>query len=276
MKIMKRAVIFYYLFIFFIVSACWKERQQVNQPVLPPNIDVLLKEVNVPGLPSPFYHFEYNSDGYPVYVSYASGLSVYNIKYNGNKLSAMENNTMANKDKLEYSYNTDGKADTVNYTDINAVVYKRVWMKYENEKLIKITRERKTGGIFIIEKTMTFSYYLDGNLNELVEQRYSGNGQLESTYIDKFEQYDNKINVDGFSLVHNDFFEHLFLLPGLRLQKNNPAKLSRTGDGINYNIDYTYLFNDKRQPLSKEGDVVFTNGPNAGQRIKINSFFTYY
>lgn len=276
MKIMKRTVIFYYLFSFFIVSACSKERQQVNQPVLPPNIDVQLKEVNVPGLPSPFYHFEYNSDGYPVYVSYASDLSMYTIKYNGNKLSAMENNTMANKDKLEYSYNTDGKADTVKYTDINAVVYKRVWMKYENEKLIRITRERKTGGIFIIEKTMTFSYYLDGNLNELVEQRYSNNGQLESTYIDKFEQYDNKINVDGFSLVHNDFFEHLFLLPGVRLQKNNPAKLSRTGDGINYNIDYTYLFNDKRQPLSKEGDVVFTNGPNAGQRIKVNSFFTYY
>jgi hypothetical protein len=44
------------------------------------------------------------------------------------------------------------------------------------------------------------------------------------TTVDLFEQYDNKVNVDGFSLIHDDFFDHLVLLPGVQLQKGNPGR----------------------------------------------------
>ena len=144
------------------------------------------------------------------------------------------------------------------------------------EKLIKIEREKKFGDAFVTDKIMTMSYHADGNLKELTYHYLPFNGSAEQTYTDHFEQYDNKVNVDEFSLIHNEFFDHLVLLPGLQLQKNNQGKEYRTGDAPNYTIDYTYTYNDKNCPLNKKGDLVFTTGPDTGKRFETNSFYSYY
>jgi len=34
----------------------------------------------------------------------------------------------------------------------------------------------------------------------------------------------SNINVDGFSLIHDEFNDHLILLPDVQLQKGNPAR----------------------------------------------------
>ena len=59
-------------------------------------------------------------------------------------------------------------------------------------------------------------------------------------------------------------------------QKGNPARVTRTGDGLNYVVDYTYTYDDKKRPLAKTGDVTFTNGPTAGQKFQTLSVFSYY
>ncbi len=100
-------------------------------------------------------------------------------------------------------------------------------------------------------------------------------GQDEVTYVSRFEQYDDKVNTDAFWLIH-DTNDHLFLLPGVQLQKNNPRKLIRTGGGNDYTIDYTYTYNDRNAPLTKTGDAIFTSGPNAGQRWQANAAYNYY
>jgi hypothetical protein len=41
-----------------------------------------------------------------------------------------------------------------------------------------------------------------------------GSLQPENNFTDRFEQYDDKINTYGFSLLHNNFFDQLILLPG--------------------------------------------------------------
>ena len=257
--------------------SCKKDTYNPPPPVEPePDVAVLLKEIVIPNLPSPYYHFEYNTDSTVKNVSFASGFTNYDVLYDGNRISEMRNNIIVNKDRLQYVYDNAGHLSVINYADSNGVVYKRSYFTYGGDKIIKIEREIKLGPGFIIDRTMTMSYHGDGNLKELSYHRPALNGQSELTYTDRFEQYDDKTNVDGFSLVHEEFFEHLFLLPGVKLQKNNPGKVTRTGDGVNYIVDYTYTFNAAQLPLTKKGQLLFTSGADTGKKFQTNSTFSYY
>lgn len=265
-----------------VLLSCKKE----NAAPIPPPSDpptqpapaVLLKDITIPNLPSPFYHFEYNTAGRVSFVSFASDFNRYDVTYNGDRINEMRNNIIVNKDRLQYFYDNEGRVSSVNVTDSMGLVYKKIYLSYNGQQLIKLEREQKSNPGFITEKTMTMLYHNDGNLFEIRDYRPPNplNGQPEFTYIDRFEQYDNKINTDGFILFHNEFFEHLVLLPGIKLQKNNPGRLTRTGDGVNYQIDYTYTYNNMNAPLTKNGDGLWLNGATAGQRFQTHNVFTYY
>ncbi len=128
-----------------------------------------------------------------------------------------------------------------------------------------------------VRRTMSLSYGTDGNLSDLTEHYTAIPGvQTEATFTDHYEQYDTGINVDGFGLLHDEFFDHLVLLPQVQLQRNNPARVTRSGDGLNYRVEYSYMYDDKNRPLAKAGDIALLNGPSAGQHIASNSAFTYY
>lgn len=244
-------------------------------PAPPPPL--LLKDIVVPRLPSPYYHFEYDSSGKLVFVSFASDFTRYHVSYDAGRLIEMRNDIIVNKDRLEYIYDGAGNLETVVYTDSTGEAYTRVDFVYEGQRIAKIQRQKKSGVDFVIDKTMTMTYHPDGNLFELTYHYLPVNGMTESIYTDRFEQYDNKINVDKFDLVHNESFnDHLVILPGIQLQKNNPGKETRTGDAQNYVVDYTYTYNDRGQPLNKKGSLVFLTGSNAGQRFETNSIYSYY
>jgi len=188
----------------------------------------------------------------------------------------MRYNILVNKDRLKYVYDDTGRVNMVKYTDSTGVVFARVNFTYNGQKLIKLKRGRKSDVDFITDKIMTFSYHPDGNLFEIVYHYPATKDQPESIFTDRFEQYDNKINVDGFSLIHNDFFDHLVLLPEVQLQKNNPRKEIRTGDGLNYVVNYTYVYSNNNAPLTKKGELTISNGSDAGKKIQISSIFSYY
>src|SRR5882724_11404263 len=61
-------------------------------PATPPVKKVLLKDITIPSLPSPYYHFEYNGDSMATKVEFASGYSTYDVLYNGDKISEMRHN----------------------------------------------------------------------------------------------------------------------------------------------------------------------------------------
>ncbi|MES2850275.1 MAG: hypothetical protein V4685_14550 [Bacteroidota bacterium] len=248
---------------------------QIPEPTIPP---VLLKDIVIPNLPSPYYHFEYDSTGKSILASFASGFTNYSIEYNGNRINAMQNNIIVNKDRLQYLYDNAGRVNVIKYADSTGVVFKRILLNYDGPKLIALEREINAGPGFVIEKTMTFQYYADGNLREITQHWPSVNGQPAITYTDRYENYDTSLNVDAFSLLHNKFFEHLALLPGITIQKNNPTKMIRTGDGINYEIDYTYTYtyNNKNAPLRKNGTGKWLNGPDAGKIFASNTVYSYY
>ncbi|HET6769255.1 MAG TPA: hypothetical protein VFH08_17725 [Chitinophagaceae bacterium] len=278
---MRRYLLF--LVVSLVLFSCKKEKEVIYPaPPLPPpttpSTSVLLQDVVVERLPSPYYHFGYDTAGRISFVSFASGLNMYDIIYNGDKISEMRNNTLVNKDRLQYEYDTEGRVSAINYANSTGMVYTKVHFAYAGQKLIKLERERKLGSGFTVDKTLAMSYYTDGNLMEITYHHPATqfSGQIEFNWVVRFEQYDDKINTDGFDLLHSDFFDHLVLLPGVQLQKNNPRIEIRSGDGDDYTVDYAYTYNDRHAPLTKTGEFIYTSGPNAGQRFQTRSLFTYY
>ena len=243
----------------------------------PPPAKVLLKDVLVDRLPSPFYHFDYDPAGTITGVSYASGLTRYDVSYLGTRIRELQNNTLANHDRIVYAYDSDGHVVGVRYVNESGVTFTIVIFSYEGDKLTGVERSRAVPGGFIIDKTISLSYWPDGNLRELAVHRPAIVGvQPESNGVVAFEQYDTGLIVDGFGLIHDDCFDHFVLLPGVQLQKNNPKRETRTGDGTTYVVDYTYQYDDAKRPVAKRGDLLITGGTDAGQRVQIGSSFTYY
>src|SRR6185369_1595200 len=58
-------------------------------PPPPPPPAVQLQDLVVPNLPSPFYHFEYDSAGRIGHASFASGFTSYEVVYADGRISAL-------------------------------------------------------------------------------------------------------------------------------------------------------------------------------------------
>jgi hypothetical protein len=269
------------LLLLFVLSvlSCRKDKNNGGSstppPPPPPAPAVFLKEIVVSNLPSPYYHFDFTGNKVS-FVSFASGFGMYDVIYSNNRISEMKNNIVINKDRLVYSYNSAGKTDMIRYIDSAGNFYRSCSLSYTAQSLTKITWQRKLPAGFTTERTLSFTYHPDGNVKDITDHRLPINGMPELIFVKSFSLYDNKLNTDGFTLIHDENNDHLFLLPEMQLQKNNPGKLTRTGSGLSYEITYTYTYNDKNAPLTKTGNGVITGGVSAGQTFQTNSAMTYY
>jgi hypothetical protein len=199
------------------------------------------------------------------------------VTYVDGRISELRNNILVNHDRLEYVYDDSGRVSLIREVDDTGATFRLVSLTYAGAKLIGLERDIRVQGGFVIDKTMAMTYDSDGNLKDLTEHRPAITGlQPDQTTIDHFEQYDTGTNVDGFSLLHNDFFDHLILLPDVPLQHGNPRRQTRTGDADNFVLDYTYSYDSSNRPLSKTGALTFTTGPNTGRQFQVGSTFSYY
>jgi len=260
--------------------SCKKDETPVppQDPPLNPVNGVLLKDVVIPLLPSPYYHFEYGTDGKPSGASFASGLYIYDILYSGDRINEMKSNIALQQFTQQYTYDNTGKVSMIGYVNAAGEMYRRIYFTYNGQKLFKAERQVKTDSGFIAEKKTFFNYRADGNLFEKLVHRLPipAAGQTEIVYSEWFDQYDDKINTDDFSLLHDEFFDHLILLPGVQFWKNNPLRLTHIGNDINYKIDYTYTYNDKNAPLVKTGNLLWLSGADSGKRFEEKTFYSYY
>lgn len=258
-----------------VLASCSSDHSVTAPP--PGPTPVLLKDIVLDRLPDPYYHFDYDADHRPSAVSFASGLNSYDLVYDGGRLSEMRSTNGFNHDRLVYVYDDAGRVALIKYTDENGIVFTLLFFRYNGQQLTELERDQRVTGGFVIDKTMSFSYYPDGNLLELTEHRPAIEGrQTEATTVDRFERYDDKINVDGFGLIHDEFFDHLVLLPAVQLQKGNPAHVTHTGDGDNFTVDYTYTYDSRKRPLARSGDLAFLTGQDAGQHFQLSDVFSYY
>jgi hypothetical protein len=246
-------------------------------PDPPPAAGVRLKDIVVPNLPAPYYHFAYDAAGRIDSVSFASELTRYQVAYLADgRIKELRNNILVNHDRIVYAYDATGHVVGVRYVDATGATYTIVIYSYEGDRLTGVERSHRDGNGFLIDKTMSLTYDADGNLFELAVHRPAIAGfQDDVTYVDRFEQYDRGRNVDAFGLLHDEFFDHLVLLPDVQLQKGNPGRQTRTGDGQNFTVDFTYAYDGDR-PLSKSGVLTYTNGANVGRQFQIRSEFSYY
>jgi hypothetical protein len=260
--------------------SCSKDQATGNNPPPPsePAKKVLLKDITIPHLPSPFYHFEYNTDSSVKKVDFASGFSIYDVLYRGDTISEIRNNILVNHDTLRYIYDNSGKLGLIKFINGANVVYRLVNFLYDGNQLREVEWDQKVQGGYLIDRTLIFSYYPDGNVKTISEHRPGIDGSPEINDTTQFEHYDDKINVDDFSLMHDTYHDHLFLFQGFRLQKNNPGKETFLGGAgqISYTIDYTYTYNGDNTPSTKTGDFLYTAGPDSGKRSQVNAAYSYY
>ncbi|HEY8969577.1 MAG TPA: hypothetical protein VIM64_10800 [Puia sp.] len=266
----------------FILTAALAAISCHKDPMPPPNrpsdiAAVRLKDINEPHLPSPFYHFEYNDSGYITNASFSSGLGIYDLVYSNKRLFQMKMNILPNKDILQYSYLNDDVV-TINITDKNGINYRRAYLTYTpSHQLKQLDWVLKIAdGGFVPEQTLLLSYYSDGNLKELTTHYHAVGSQTEALFTDRFENYDDKINVDAFTLLHSDQNHHLYLLPGIKIQLNNARRNIRTGDGVNYDVSYTYTYDTKGRPAFRSGDLLWLSGSDSGKHFQVSTTFSYY
>jgi hypothetical protein len=245
-----------------------------SEPPPPGVADVRLAEIAIPSLPSPFYRFEYDDAGKIALISYASDLVTYEVLYDGDRISEMRTIGLI-QERLSYFYDEAGNVSLVTYRDRTDTVYVRISLAYDGDHLVLLERERLFEGTFQLEKRTTFLYRTDGNLAELSEQYFPVAGRPAQTFIDRFEAYDAGINVDGFSLLHTEFFDHVVFLPGVQLQRTNATAVTRSGDGAHFHVDYTYTYDDENRPLLQSGDFVWLTGADAGRRFQVGSAYSY-
>jgi hypothetical protein len=262
-----------------LLLSCKKEhRADLIEPPTVSAKHILLKDISIPHLPAPYYHFEYNTDSLIRKADFASGYTIYDVLYSGSKISEMRNNIIVNHDTLRYVYDDTGKPTLIKFINATNVVYRHAFFTYDGNLIKEIEWDHKQlDGSFFIDRTLSFSFYPDGNVKTITEHRPPTVGVANYISVKTFEQYDDKINVDDFSLVHDGIHDHLFLLQGFRLQKNNPGKEMLSVNDTNlYTIDYTYTYNNDNTPSNKAGDFLYLSGQYEGQRFHTNSFYTYY
>jgi len=256
-----------------VIASC-EESRVTNVPPPPPPPAIQLKDIIASSLPSPYYHFEYDAAGRVSRASFASDLRTYDLKYDGDRLTEMDN--LRSPDSLQYVYRTDGKVGLVKYVNHTSVV-RVVELFYDGARLTKLQRSVRVTGGFIVEKTVELIYGSDGNVRQRIEHFPPIVGiQTEVTTVDTYENYDTGINVDGFDLIHDEFFDHLVLLPGIEFLKSNPGRETRTGDGVNFVVDYTYTYDGMNRPRVKIGTGTITNGVQAGESFATLAQYSYY
>jgi hypothetical protein len=261
-----------------ILFSCKKERMPI--PTVPQVTQVkkiLLKDITIPNLPSPYYHFEYRADSTVAKASFASDFTRYDVFYTGNRITEMRSNILVNHDTLRYLYDDMGKIAMIRFINDAGVSYRHVFFNYQGQQVKEITWDHKEGNIgFLIDRTMTLTYFPDGNVKEITDRRPATGGAPETTVVTQFDLYDDKVNVDDFELLHDSFHDHLFLLSNLRIQKNNPRREVLLASGFNYIAAYTYNYNSDGTPVTKTGDVLFTKGPQDGQVFHTHVNYSYY
>ena len=256
------------------LAACSSDR--ISAPPPPSPGGVLLRDVEYTRLPSPYYHFEYDDAGKLRSATFASGLATYLVHYESDRIHDIDVSAGA-VNRLIYIYDDSGRVGTIRNTDATGANTQLWFFTYSGQQLTSIERDRAVPGGFILELTMGFLYYPDGNLLEMARHYPAIDGlQTEATLIDVFERYDDKVNVDDFDLLHPGFFDKLILLPGVKLQINNPGRVVHTGDDPQYTVDYTYTYNDQKRPSTRSATLLFVTGPNAGQSFALSAAYSYY
>lgn len=257
--------------------ACKKEA--LNSPAIAApqddRRDVLLRDIVIQNLPSPYYHFEYDDHQFITGISFASNLFVYQLTYTSGRLSKMGNSFNGNE--LVYTYQS-GNVNSIQ--EVSGFTGSRLWLytfDYSSTNRLQEVRWYQfdaAGTDSMLFRKVIFVYHADGNLAAYDDYRNFGESLNLVQHV-AFSDYDDGLNTDDFGLF-KDFFENLLMLPRVRLQYNNPRNSIITGMFNDYAITYEYQYDSKNRPVSKRTDMHQTRGSDSGARNAYVTNYTYY
>jgi hypothetical protein len=251
------------------LSSCNKGTTTGHQPVTDSK-KIKLKEVTVQGLPSPYFQYKYDVNGFVTDINHESGFYQYKIEYKNSRISKMINNTLVNKDTLVYHY-TGNNVTRIDLQQPGIGKTEEVMLYYDIENKL-IEAAWKKNGFADAFKRMLF-YYNEQNLMWRCEAYYDlGTVGLEKTNTFDFEQFDDKFNPQSNDLLKES---HYLYLPQVQLQKHNPLKLKLSGIVNDFEFDNTYQYNGAL-PVLKTSLMKQTRGSGAGMERTGRTTYSYF
>ena len=259
-----------------ILAVSCKKHGADSQPPVTDARSILLKEVTVSSLPSPYFQFAYDNAGFITHIDFASQLFSWQVQYKNNRVIRLIN-TNFNKDTLEYTYVNNRVAIIRHTSSQNGQLLSQYDFTYDNTGLLQQMRWwafPQPGSDSVLSRKVNLVYYATGNLQEYDDYNLDTANTLVLTSTSKFTNYDEGVNVDDFYLLKN-FFDDFLFLPQVKLQKNNPAHETIQTPNTDYAIDYTYKYNTNKLPFEKDYIISITRGTNTGQQYAEKDQFTY-
>jgi hypothetical protein len=110
----------------------------------------------------------------------------------------------------------------------------------------------------------------------MTDDRPAAPGVDEVNFTTHYDDYDDKVNVDDFTLIHDGIHDHFLVLPDVHLQHNNPRKEWVTGITDQYTVTYQFTYNADDTPIRNSGSLTFTTGGHAGQQFDVIRNYSYY
>jgi len=267
-----------FLLIMALGNSCTKYKQVIEPVPLPALNDtatILLKDIVSDNVPSPYYHFVYDSNKYVTEIHFASNLDIYKLEYDNKRLKRMLN--INNNNRLEYTYTNNMVSLITEISGITGEKRYEVFFDYNsNNRLVQVNWFRfiNNGATRRPYRRVMLTYYADGNLASTDDFHAEADGPLEWNSNKQYKDYDNGINVDDFSLLKN-FFEPLFFLPSVRLQKNNARTEIITEIQNDFTINYHYEYHNGL-PVTQEGTMTQTRGNGIGETFNFSIAYSYY
>src|SRR3954469_14050327 len=135
---MKKNFLVFIAIIVAIVSC--KKKDIITDPVIVDSVisdarTVLLKNIEADRLPSPYYHFEYDSLHFVKRISFASDFFAYDVSYENKRVSKMTN--IIHHSSLVYKY-TDKQVSEINeFSGTNGKLVFNYHFSYNSDKQLE-------------------------------------------------------------------------------------------------------------------------------------------
>ena len=255
-----------------VALAASSPRDRSSQP-LDDARPVLLRQIVAQTLPNPYFHFTYDSLRYVKNINFASGFNIYNVEYDNKRVIKMVNSKDGNY--LIYSYRDKQVSEINEFSGLTKQkIFSYRFCYNAEQQLVRVLWfdffNDGNGNLF---KKSELSYQADGNLS-IMDHYTVAAGQVNWIKTVQFSQYDNKTNVDDFSLL-GDFFDTFLFLPQVKLQKNNPGRQLVTTPEGDFEMAYTYRY-EKNLPVEKTATVKERGENVNGELAGTATAFNYY
>ena len=248
-------------------TACKKETARLpgSQPPPTDQQTVKLREIITENEPGPSFNFTYDQAGYVSTAGFAGELVSYRYFYKNQRIDSVSTNA-PDGTYLLYRY-TGAFVSKVEQLDHHGLAL-IVAITYDRFNRVSSMEWRPVSSG--TAKTTTFDYYGNGNLHAM-KTYYPATG---NTSLTTYQAYDDKKNVDGFA-VFKEFFDHIVLLPTVKLQHNNATRISMLRGNNRIEVENEYSYRDD-VPVQQRSTARIKDGSGEEHTLTTLTSYSYY